>query len=153
VKEKMLLAHMDVAERYARLSTARRLKVGAIVVKDDRVISIGYNGTEPGADNNCEIEPEDWDGDIRTLRTKPDVIHAECNALNKLEVEYDANEEEIVWNEASGADLFCNFACCVPCAKRIAEAGIRTFYYRYAYRDTDGISYLEQSGVEVKQIV
>lgn len=146
----MLLAHMDVAERYARLSTARRLKVGAIVVKDDRVISIGYNGTEPGADNNCEIEPEDWDGDIRTLKTKPDVIHAECNALNKLG---DEEVNKVIVNEADGADLFCNFACCVPCAKRIAEAGIKTFYYRYAYRDTDGISYLEQSGVEVKQIV
>jgi dCMP deaminase len=152
VKEKMLLAHMDVAERYARLSTARRLKVGAIVVKDDRVISIGYNGTEPGADNNCEIEPEDWDGDIRTLRTKPDVVHAECNALKKLEVENTLGDG-VNWHEAYGADLFCNFACCVPCAKAITEAGIRTFFYRYAYRDTDGISYLEQSGVEVKQIV
>jgi dCMP deaminase len=147
MKEKMLLAHMDVAERYARLSTARRLKVGAIVVKNDRVISIGYNGTEPGADNNCEIEPEDWDGDIRTLRTKPEVIHAECNALAKL------REPKQEFSEAYGADLFCNFACCVPCANQIAKHGIKRFFYRYAYRDTEGLDFLEKCGVEVKQIV
>jgi dCMP deaminase len=156
VKEKMLLAHMDVAERYARLSTARRLKVGAIVVKDDRVISIGYNGTAPGADNNCEIEPADWDGDIRKLKTKPHVIHAECNALNKLDIERQEDDEGVlrtVWSEAHGAALFCNFACCKPCAEAIEEAGIKTFYYRYAYRDTEGLDYLERCGVEVKQIV
>lgn len=159
MKEKMLLAHMDVAERYARLSTARRLKVGAIVVENDRVISIGYNGTAPGADNNCEIEPENWDGDIRKLRTKPEVIHAEINALNKLVtseqwVHTGPNTETLViTTDAKGADLFCNFACCKPCAAAIKRAGIKTFYYRYAYRDTEGLDYLEQNGVEVKQIV
>ena len=142
---------MDVAERYARLSTARRLKVGAIVVQDDRVISIGYNGTEPGADNNCEIEPEDWDGDIRTLRTKPDVVHAECNALKKLEYTLPYREGE--YSEAEGADLFCNFACCKPCAEAMVAAGVKTFYYRYAYRDTAGLDHLEANGVEVRQVV
>jgi dCMP deaminase len=152
VKEKMMLAHMDVAERYARLSTARRLKVGAIVVDNDRVISIGYNGTEPGADNNCEIEPENWDGDIRTLRTKPEVIHAEVNALKKLEVTNTLGDG-VNWHEANGADLFCNFACCKPCAEAMVKAGIKTFFYRYAYRDTAGLDFLEENGVEVRQVV
>jgi len=159
MKQKMIEAHMDCAERYARLSTARRLKVGALVVKDDRVISIGYNGTAPGADNNCEIEPENWDGDIRMLRTKPNVIHAECNALAKLVtsekwVRTGPDTETLkVTTEATGADLFCNFACCKPCAMAMKRAGIKRFFYRYAYRDTEGLDYLEQNGIEVKQIV
>jgi dCMP deaminase len=151
MKEKMMLAHMDCAERYARLSTARRLKVGALVVKDDRVISIGYNGTAPGEDNNCEIEPENWDGDIRNLRTKPEVIHAEVNALKKLDIEFE--DGSVVWSDADCADLFCNFACCKPCAEEIVKYGIGRFYYRYAYRDTAGLDFLEQNGVEVHQIV
>lgn len=150
---------MDCAERYARLSKARRLKVGALVVKDDRVISIGYNGTAPGTDNNCEIEPENWDGDIRTLKTKPEVIHAEVNALSKLVlserwVRTDPRTEVLeVITEADGADLFCNFACCKPCAMAMQRAGIKRFFYRYAYRDTAGLDFLEKSGVEVRQIV
>ena len=56
MKADMIQAHLDVAERYAKLSKARRLNVGAVVVKDDRIISIGYNGTPPGWDNNCEYE-------------------------------------------------------------------------------------------------
>ena len=151
MKEEMILAHMDCAERYARLSKARRLKVGALVVQGDRVISIGYNGTEPGADNNCEIEPDDWDGDIRKLKTKPEVIHAEVNALRKLHVEYENGQ--VVYHEACDADLFCNFACCKPCAEAMTEAGIKRFFYRYAYRDTAGLDYLEENGVEVRQIV
>lgn len=152
MKQSIIEAHMDVAERYARLSSARRLKVGAIVVQDDRVISIGYNGTAPGNDNNCELEPPNWDGDIRKLRTLPDVIHAEDNALRKLAVENTLGDG-VNWHEASGADMFCNFACCKPCAEKIKNAGIKTFYYRYAYRDTNGLDYLEAYGVEVKQVV
>jgi dCMP deaminase len=152
LKQSIIEAHMDVAERYARLSSARRLKVGAIVVQDDRVISIGYNGTAPGADNNCELEPLNWDGDIRKLRTLPDVIHAEDNALRKLEVENTLGDG-VNWHGAAYADMFCNFACCLPCAEKIAKAGVKTFYYRYAYRDTNGIDFLEANGVEVKQVV
>jgi len=151
MKDKMILAHMDCAERYARLSTARRMKVGALVVQGDRVISIGYNGTAPGADNNCEIEPDNWDGNIQTLVSKPDVIHAEVNALNKLEVEWDT--DEIVWSEGYGADLFCNYSCCVPCATEMVKRGIKRFFYRHKYRDLSGLDYLAQHGVEVKQIV
>jgi dCMP deaminase len=152
MKEEMILAHMDCAERYARLSKARRLKVGALVVDGDRVISIGYNGTEPGEDNNCEIEPDNWDGDIRKLRTKPEVIHAEVNALRKMEVENTLNDG-VVWSEAYGCDLFCNFACCLPCAEEMVRLGIRRFFYRYAYRDAAGLDYLEDNSVEVRQIV
>jgi dCMP deaminase len=150
MKENMILAHMDCAERYARLSTARRMKVGALVVKNDKVISIGYNGTKPGEDNNCEIEPENWDGDIQKLVSKPDVLHAEINALKKLEYQ---GEYGVICTHAHGAALFCNYSCCVPCATEMVEHGIRQFYYRHKYRDLSGLDYLARHGVKVKQIV
>ena len=80
MKSKFALAHMKVAEVYAELSSARRLHVGAIIVKDDRIISIGYNGTPTGWDNNCENYVYDDNGDL-SLKTKPEVLHAETNAI------------------------------------------------------------------------
>jgi dCMP deaminase len=83
-------AHMKAAETYAELSNAKRLQVGSIIVKDDKVISIGYNGTPSGWDNNCENETvelySDYEGAIHStiLKTKPEVIHAEMNAIGKL---------------------------------------------------------------------
>lgn len=141
---------MDVAERYARLSSARRMKVGAIVVLNDRVISIGYNGTAPGTDNNCEIEPEGWDGDIRKLVSKPDVIHAEDNALRKL-VYLDRGEE--VHEGYGKTEMFCNYSCCVPCAEKAVKAGLKRFYFRHKYRDLSGLDFLDDHGVEVHQVV
>ena len=84
MKSKFALAHMKVAETYAELSSARRLHVGAIVVKDDRIISVSYNGTPSGWDNNCEEEICWPNGDIKFLKTKPEVLHAETNAISKL---------------------------------------------------------------------
>ena len=82
MKQKFIEAYMDVAERFAQLSSAVRLQVGAIVVKDDRIISIGYNGMPSGWDNCCEDEviENGWPG----LKTKPEVLHAEMNCLMKL---------------------------------------------------------------------
>src|SRR6185437_15279118 len=107
--------------------------VGALVVDGDKVISIGYNGTAPGADNNCEIEPENWDGDIQKLVSKPDVIHAEVNALNKLQW-VDGYGHKYQVSDAKGCDLFCNYSCCVPCAKEMVKHGIKRFFYRHKYR-------------------
>ena len=149
MKEKFVNAYMDVAERFAELSSARRLHVGAIVVKDDRIISIGYNGMPSGWDNNCEDEVLDsysgFEGAIhRTrLKTKPEVLHAETNAIAKL-----AKSNE----SGMGATMFITHAPCLDCAKLIYQSGISSVLYRDAYRDTSGITFLEKSGVKVTQV-
>jgi dCMP deaminase len=149
---------MDVAERFAQLSSARRLHVGAIVVKDDRIISIGYNGMPSGWDNNCEdteytyderdIVNGDWNynNDFKQwskLKTKPEVLHAETNAIAKL-----AKSNE----SGMGATMFITHAPCLDCAKLIYQSGISSVLYRNSYRDTSGITFLEKSGVTVEQI-
>ena len=129
---------MDVAKRFAQESSARRLQVGSIVVKDDRIISIGYNGTPPGWDNNCEIELEDG-----TLKTKDEVVHAEQNAIAKL-AKYGES--------AYGASLFVTHAPCVECAKTIYVSGIIEVFYEQDYRSRDGLEFLEKSGVRVVKL-
>jgi dCMP deaminase len=149
MKQKFIDAYMDVAERFAQLSTARRLHVGAIVVKDDRIISIGYNGMPSGWDNNCEDEVLDsysgFEGAIHStrLKTKPEVLHAETNAIAKL-----AKSNE----SGMGATMFITHAPCLDCAKLIYQSGISSVLYRDAYRDTSGVTFLEKSRIEVKQI-
>jgi dCMP deaminase len=143
MKEKFIDAYMDVAERFAQLSSARRLHVGAIVVKDDRIISIGYNGMPAGWDNNCEDEIQYPDAEGITLKTKPEVLHAETNAIAKLAK---SNESGL------GATMFITHAPCLDCAKLIYQSGIGSVLYRNTYRDTGGISFLEKSGVIVTQI-
>jgi dCMP deaminase len=138
MKPKHQLAHMRAAHLYSDLSTARRLKVGALVVKDDRIISIGYNGMPKGWDNNCEIEQPDG-----TLKSKPEVLHAETNAIAKLAR---SNESGL------DADLFVTHSPCLDCAKLIYQAGIRRVYYSVNYRDDSGVNFLKNSGVEVEQL-
>lgn len=130
---------MDVAKRFAELSTARRLKVGAIVVKDDRVISIGYNGMPSGWDNNCENHIG-FDKGEPVLKTKPEVLHAETNAIAKLAR---SNESGL------GADMFITHAPCMDCAKLIYQSGIKRVVYGEAYRNVDGLDFLKASGVSV----
>jgi len=143
MKEKFVNAYMDVAERFAELSSARRLHVGAIVVKDDRIISIGYNGMPSGWDNDCEdVIPEYSDG-TTSLKTKPEVLHAETNAIAKL-----AKSNE----SGMGATMFITHAPCLDCAKLIYQSGISSVLYRDAYRDTSGVTFLEKSGIEVTQV-
>ena len=138
MKEKFLSAYMDVAERFAELSSARRLHVGAIVVKDDRIISIGYNGMPSGWDNDCENVLED-----HTLKSKPEVLHAETNAIAKLAKSTESGD---------GAVLFVTHSPCLDCAKLIFQSGIRSVFYRDSYRSTDGTAFLEKSGVNVTQV-
>jgi dCMP deaminase len=138
MKTKYKLAHMRAAHLYADLSTARRLKVGALIVKDDRIISIGYNGMPSGWDNNCELELDDG-----TIKTKPEVLHAETNAIAKL-----ARSTE----SGLDADLFVTHSPCLDCAKLIYQSGIRRVYYANAYRDDSGISFLKASGITVEKI-
>jgi dCMP deaminase len=156
MKQKWVEAFMDTAERFAALSSAVRLKVGAVVVQDNRIISIGYNGMPAGWSNECETKIYCDDGDCSEqllpkesnqwmkykLKTKDEVIHAEANAISKL-----ARDGE----RGLGSVLFCTHAPCVQCAKLIYGAGINTVYYRKAYRDTSGVEFLEKCNIEVKQ--
>jgi dCMP deaminase len=141
MKQKWVDAFMDTAERFAQLSSAVRLKVGAVVVKDNRIISIGYNGMPSGWTNECENIIQHSDDTITTV-TKDEVIHAEANAIIKL-----ARDGE----SGNGASLFCTHAPCIHCAKLIHGAGITTVYYRESYRDTLGLDFLNKCNIEVKK--
>ena len=136
---------MKTAEIFAELSHARRLHVGAIIVKDDRIISIGYNGMPAGWDNNCEHEVYEEVGDnVETvLKTRPEVLHAESNAIAKLARSNESGRD---------ADLFVTHSPCLGCAKLIYQSGIKRVYYSTNYRDDTGINFLKASGVEVEQI-
>ena len=142
MKQKWIDAFMDTAERFAQLSSAKRLQVGAVVVKDNRIISIGYNGMPSGWDNTCEevIEVHE-DGGVIT-KTKDEVIHAEANAISKLAKSGDSGD---------GADLFCTHAPCIHCAKIIYGAGVKKVYYRNSYRDEVGLQFLERCGIEIEK--
>ena len=142
MKQKWVDAFMDTAERFAQLSSAKRLQVGAVVVKDNRIISIGYNGMPSGWDNVCETEIID-DKWMVTTKTKPEVIHAEANAILKL-----ARDGE----SGSKASLFCTHAPCIDCAKLIYGAGINKIYYRDTYRDTIGLEFLEKCNIEIERV-
>ena len=143
MKPKFKHAYMQTAQTFARLSSARRLKVGAIVVKEDRIISIGYNGMPAGWDNNCEEETRYEDGGV-TLKTKQEVLHAESNAIAKLAKSSDSG---------NGADLFVTHSPCIECAKLILQSGISRVWYGENYRDDAGIKFLERSGVVVEQVL
>ena len=143
MKQKFIDAYMDVAYRFSYLSTAKRLQVGAIIVKDDRIISIGYNGMPAGWDNNCEDEIRWPNGDVKFLTTKPEVLHAEANALAKVARSSESSE---------GADLFVTYSPCLECAKLIYQSGIKKVYYRTQYRDTAGLEFLDKCDIEVEQL-
>lgn len=142
MKKRFVQAHMKVAETYAALSYANRLKVGAIVVKDNRVISIGYNGTPSGWNNTCEDAILNNNQEYE-LKTKPEVIHAEANAIAKLARTHESGLD---------AEMFVTHAPCLDCAKIIYGAGIRQVYYRTPYRDDVGIHFLNQCNIGVEQV-
>lgn len=171
MKQKLKEAYMKTAETFADLSHARRLHVGAIIVKYDRIISIGYNGMPSGWDNNCEdvewmtdaggwLDPEEieqrwpFKGHYRDgqgnpipgryrLKTKKEVLHAESNAIAKLAR---SNESGL------DADIFITHSPCIDCAKLIYQSGIRRVFYKENYRDDEGIKFLKHSGVEVEKL-
>lgn len=170
MNDRFIKFYIDVAKRTAQLSRAIRLQVGAIIVKEDKIISLGFNGTPSGWDNNCETKewmPSDTSGRLGPeeigekwpyiatsdtdgsyigryrLKTKPEVLHAEMNALMKL-----ARSNE------SGLDssIFITHAPCLSCAKGIYQAGIKEVYYADDYRDTDGIEFLKKCGIVVEKL-
>lgn len=134
MKQKFINAYMDVADRFSQLSSAVKLKVGAIVVKDNRIISIGYNGSPSGWDNCCEYNTDSG------LKTKPEVLHAEMNCIGKL-----AKSGE----SGFGSTMFVTHAPCIECAKLIHSAGISEVYYKNQYRDTSGVEFLEKCSIPV----
>jgi dCMP deaminase len=143
MKQKFIDAHMKVAEIYSQLSSAKRLQVGAVIVKDDTIIGIGYNGMPSGWDNNCEIDYYDDTSQWVGNKTKPEVIHAESNAICKVTKSTNSSQD---------ADMFVTHAPCIDCAKLIFQSGIRKVFYRNTYRDDGGIKFLEKCGVEIEKV-
>ena len=142
MKQKFVDLYMDWAKRSAQLSHARRLQVGAVIVKNDTVISYGYNGMPAGWDNDCENTIGYHRGEP-VLKTKPEVLHAESNAIAKL-----AKSN----NSGLGADLFVTHSPCLDSAKLIHQSGISRVYYSEKYRDDSGLTFLKKSGIIVEQI-
>jgi dCMP deaminase len=157
MKPKFIEAHMKAAENYSKLSSAKRLQVGCVIVKDDTIIGIGYNGMPSGWDNDCEnrIYANEWsidnnlwdyqeeDGTAYNLKTKPEVLHAETNAVAKVAKST---------NSTDGADIFVTHAPCIECAKLIHQSGIKRLFYRDTYKNDDGLNFLNQCNIEVNHV-
>ncbi len=133
-KHELDLRYLRMAHIWAENSYCERRKVGALIVKDNMIISDGYNGTPAGFENVCE----DGNG-----LTKPYVLHAEANAITKIARS---------GNNSEGATLYVTDAPCIECAKLIIQSGIRRVFYARQYRLTDGIDLLERAGIDVCRI-
>lgn len=158
MKKKFIDYFMNIADLTSKLSYAKRLQVGAVIVKGNQIIGTGYNGMPTGWENNCEniettyderdaTSSTDWkyDNDTRQysrLKTKPEVLHAESNAIAKVAKSTESSE---------GATLFCTHAPCIECAKLIYQSGISTVYFKEYYRDESGLKFLSQGNVNVHQ--
>ena len=123
--------YLEMARIWAKNSYCTRRQVGALVVKNNKIISDGYNGTPSGFENVCED-----DNGV----TKPYVLHAEANAITKL-----ARSN----NNSDGATIYITASPCIECAKLIIQSGIKRVVYGEKYRLMDGIELLERAGIEV----
>lgn len=162
MKSKFIDYYMQIASITANLSYAKRLKVGAVVVKNNQIIGTGYNGTPAGWDNDCEYKDYDLSKDLNgnyfpnsekeypledkygryRLKTRSEVLHAEMNALMKVTRSTESSE---------GATLFCTHAPCIDCAKAIYQSGIKNVFYKEEYRSDDGLKFLSQGNVNVNR--
>jgi dCMP deaminase len=142
MKQKFVDYYMKVAELTSTLSYAKRLQVGSVIVKGNKILATGYNGMPSGWDNECETtETVELDEKfVKRLVTKPEVLHSETNAIAKVSASTESSE---------GATMFCTHAPCINCAKLIYQSGINNLFYRDTYRDSAGIKFLESSGVLV----
>lgn len=132
-------AYMDMAEVFSKLSQAKRHKVGCLIVSEEgQILSQGYNGMPKGMDNCCEYIDEDG-----IEHTKPEVMHAETNAILKC-----AKDGTCTKN----AKLYVTLSPCLECAKVIIQAGIREIYYKELYRNLDGLELLKKSGISIHKI-
>jgi dCMP deaminase len=127
-------AYLKMAIEWAKLSHCTRKKVGALLVRDNMIISDGYNGTPSGFANNCEDEVGD---------THWYVLHAEANAIMKV-----ARST----NNARESTLYITLSPCKECCKLILQAGIRRLVYVHEYKDITGIDFLKSAGVDIVRI-
>jgi dCMP deaminase len=145
-------AYLSMAEVWARRSKANRLQVGALIVKNGRIISDGYNGMPSGAEGDDDVCEEyyachDYNVDAEpVIRTKQEVLHAEANAILKLAADGNGGGSE-------GATLYCTYSPCPECAKLIVQAKIARVVYRNHYRLPEGIERLEKRGVKCEQLI
>lgn len=180
LKQKFIEFYSKIAYETSLLSYATKLKVGAILVKDDNIISFGYNGTAPGKDNNCEdkviiedpvkieylkwlmnndaISPYFFDNGIsfrRTYRRKQSYTYEFYQLVTKPEVihaEHNCLSKVAKSNNSSqGATMFLTHSPCFQCSKNILLSGISSVYYNNEYRSLDGVKYLNDHGVECKE--
>lgn len=127
-------SYIEMAFVWARNSYCKRMQVGALLVKDNMIISDGYNGTPSGFENVCEDD---------NYVTKPYVLHAEANAITKVAKSH---------NSSDGATLYVTDSPCIECAKLIIQSGIKRVVYSRKYRITDGLELLGKSGILVEQM-
>jgi dCMP deaminase len=125
--------YMEMAHVVSQQSRAKRAQVGALLVKDNNVLSFGFNGTPSGFDNLCETEE---------YTTKPEVLHAESNALMKIARSTQSSE---------GSTLYVTLSPCFECAKLIVQAGVKRVVFGAQYRDDSSITFLKQANIEVEQ--
>lgn len=151
-RERYINLYMDIAERISKMSHARRLQVGSVLVQNDSIISHGWNGMPTGWDNNCEDEIEERQPISAvpgaciikpTLKTKSEVLHAEANCLMKVAK---------TTNSSLGSSLYITHAPCIDCAKLIYQSGVKNVFYKHIYRNEDGIKFLETCKIEVIKV-
>ena len=129
--------YLEIATSWSQLSKAKRKKVGCLVVKDGQIISDGYNGTPKGYDNDCEFETRFG------FETRPEVLHAESNALMKLAKSTNSSEN---------CTIYLTLSPCFECSKLLVQAGVKRVVYNEQYRDTSGLEFLKVNGIEVEQL-
>ena len=148
--------YLAMAKEWSKMSHAKRKKVGCLIVKDEQIISDGYNGTPSGFNNDCEevfytcderdfYRDQEWQLDVGKdkfykLKTKPEVLHAESNALMKLARSTNSSE---------GATIYCTYSPCFDCAKLIVQSGVKRFVYNETYRNIEGLNLLKKADVEI----
>ena len=132
-QQKYDLTYLNMAKEWAKLSHCTRKQVGALIVKNGMIISDGYNGTPTGFDNKCETEIGE---------TNWFVIHGEANAILKCARH---------GHSCDGATLYQTHSPCKDCSKLILQSGIKRLVYLEDYKDTSGIDFLREAGVEIKK--
>lgn len=139
-QDELDFAYLAMAEIWSRLSKAIRKKVGCLIVKDGVIISDGYNGTPRGFDNKCEFNHKYSPSNPSALTTKPEVLHAESNAITKLAKSTQSSD---------GSTMYTTISPCVDCSKLIIQSGIKRVVYKEFYRDNDGVELLIKANIEV----
>ena len=146
MKQKFIDYYMKVAELTSTLSYAKRLQVGSVIVKGNKILATGYNGMPSGWDNECEtVEIVEIDEKFsKQLVTKQEVLHSETNAIAKVSASTESSE---------GSTMFCTHAPCIDCAKAIFQAGISEVVYKNVYRNDDGLNFLKRCGVKLTKLI